>query len=58
MTKMLIKHNIDVIITFIKTLPLFSLTAVHIIFSPISFYLCCSSGTDINEKNPKHLLLL
>lgn len=52
MTKTLIKHKFDVIIKFMKTLPLFSLTAAHTLFSLVSFYLSCSSGIDINEKIP------
>lgn len=52
MTKTLTKHNIDVIIKFIKTFLLFSLIGFHILFSPISFYLSCSSDMDINEKIP------
>lgn len=50
MTKTLINYNVDVTIKLIKTLPFFSLVAVHTLFSAISFYLSCSSGRDINKK--------
>lgn len=58
MTKTLTKHNIDVIIKFIKTFLLFSLIGFHILFSPISFYLSCSSDMDINEKIPNTFVFI